>query len=340
MQPAQFLASRHHLGLVVLLVVAGGLTIGARLPVAGLVVVVAGFGMLGYGLASAIVPARTWLDRLLATVTFGMAGLAVVAEGLSLATLLGSVTAWTIGAVLYGAVGGLLPGRPLRRLPGPKRMMSSLPRWQAGLSSVSQIGRAAVWVLLLGAGVHLATVFLLSWFAGIVVGDSITHYLPRSIRFLQNGTFGIFQTYYDFMQYLHQTVVAVQFLFLRSDVLVNPTSFVSVSLMSVAVFALARSLGWPSPYPVFAALAPLSMPIVLLHATTGSGGGRWPRAIGSAARSIPTNVASGATSAIGMRLPPSPPPSSRTRHRPTGAGCIPKSAAITARRSGWVCQNG
>jgi hypothetical protein len=36
------------------------------------------------------------------------------------------------------------------------------------------------------------------------------------------------------------------------------------------VYALARSLGWPAPYPLFAALVPLSMPIVLLHATTSN----------------------------------------------------------------------
>ena len=72
-------------------------------------------------------------------------------------------------------------------------------------------------------------VFVLSWFSGITVFDSISHYLPRSIRFLQYGTFGIEKTYYDFMQYLHQTVVAVQLLFLRSDVLVNPTSFLAAA---------------------------------------------------------------------------------------------------------------
>ena len=38
------------------------------------------------------------------------------------------------------------------------------------------------------------------------------------------------------MQYLHQTVVAVQLLFLRSDVLVNPTSFLAAGLTAVAVY--------------------------------------------------------------------------------------------------------
>ena len=125
-------------------------------------------------------------------------------------------------------------------------------------------------LLLLAAGLHLAAEFVLSWFAGINVGDSLTHYIPRSVRFLQYGTFGIHATHYDFMQYFHQTVVAVQLLFLRSDVLVNPFSFLAASMTSVAIYALARSLGWPRPYPLFAALTPLAMPILLLHAVTSN----------------------------------------------------------------------
>jgi 4-amino-4-deoxy-L-arabinose transferase-like glycosyltransferase len=135
---------------------------------------------------------------------------------------------------------------------------------------LDRVGAALAWLLLVAAGLHLLTVFILSWFSGITVFDSISHYLPRSIRFLQYGTFGIEATYYDFMQYLHQTVVAVQLLFLRSDVLVNPTSFLAAGLTGVAIFALARSLGWPAPYPLFAALVPLSMPILLLHASTSN----------------------------------------------------------------------
>jgi hypothetical protein len=302
------------------LAVAGCLTIGFNLPVAGLLVVGAGFGMAGYGLAAALVPSRTPIDRLLATVTFGVAVLAVVAEALSLVVLLGSTTAWTVAAVVCGVVGGLMPGRPVRwpRLADALSAIDSTPArrkgahaddekaprsldsarklaplgmtggsdelaavgmtgssgrggWLSGLTGGGGgVARLVIRLLLLAVGVHLATVFLLSWFSGITVGDTITHYLPRSIRFLQYGTFGIFATYYDFMQYLHQTVVAVQLLFLRSDVLLNPTSFLAVSLMSLGIFALARSLGWPAPYPVFAALVPLAMPIVLLHATTSN----------------------------------------------------------------------
>ena len=51
--------------------------------------------------------------------------------------------------------------------------------------------------------------------------------------------------------------MAVELLFLRSDVLVNVGSFVAVSLTSLGISALARSLRWPTPYPLFAALLDL-----------------------------------------------------------------------------------
>ncbi len=293
------------LGAPVLLVVAGSLAIGFDLRVVGFLVVITGFGVAGHGLAAAIVPARTQLDRLLASLTFAVAALALVAEALSLAMLLGSTAAWVVGAVVCGVAGGLLPGRslppkPLTPQPPPLRGANigcadvpaageGEPDASRGLFPLSiamgrgpgggafprntlpaRLGAALAGVLLVAAGLHLLTVFILSWFSGITVFDSISHYLPRSIRFLQYGTFGIEATYYDFMQYLHQTVVAVQLLFLRSDVLVNPMSFLAASLTAVAVFALARSLGWPAPYPLFAALAPLSMPILLLHAATSN----------------------------------------------------------------------
>ena len=70
---------------------------------------------------------------------------------------------------------------------------------------MTALGRVLVALLVLGVGVHLAAAFVLTWFAGINVGDSITHYMPRSVRFPQYGTFGIDLTYYDFMQYFHQT---------------------------------------------------------------------------------------------------------------------------------------
>ena len=305
---ARRLTCRQRLGAPVLLAVAGILAVAFDLRVVGLLVVIAGFGMAGHGLAGAVVPARSHLDRLLAGLTVATAALALVAEALSLGSLLGSTTAWIVGAVVCGVAGGLLPGRPLPSKPLTPR--PPLPRAGAGeqsrrpsLSTTMEGDGRPIWfplsiamgrdvgeadvraaqrlgggafpgaltgVLLIGAGVHLLAVFVLSWFSGITVFDSISHYLPRSIRFLQYGTFGIEKTYYDFMQYLHQTVVAVQLLFLRSDVLVNPTSFLAASLTAVAVYALARSLGWPAPYPWFAALAPLTMPILLLHASTSN----------------------------------------------------------------------
>jgi hypothetical protein len=278
------------------LVVAAGLAVAFDLRVAGLLIVGGGFGLAGYGLASTIVPARTALDRLLATIAFAVAVLAAVAEALSLAVLLGSTTAWITAATICGVVGCVLPRRrltgrcifdgvnltpqplrganigfaniPLLRGEGEQDIRLPSPRRRGVGGEVIPV--AIVWLLGIGAGLHLLTVFLLSWFSGITVFDTISHYLPRSIRFLQYGTFGIEATYYDFMQYLHQTVVAVQILFLRSDVLINPTSFASAALTCVGVYVLARSLRWPAPYPLFAALVPLSMPIFLLHASTSN----------------------------------------------------------------------
>ena len=294
-----------------LLLAASALTLTFDLRILGLVVVAAGFGLAGRGLAEMIVPARTGLDRLLAALTFAFASLAVAAEGLSLAVLLGSPAAWTGMAVVCGAAGVLLMAANRKRCasvgarlasPASPNASSASPNtspaspsaspalvwWSASRRGkprpytdwllvpdntedrLARVGYLLASLLLLTALLHLATEFVLSWFAGINVGDSITHYLPRSVRFLQFGTFGIQETYYDFMQYFHQTVVAVQLLFLRSDVLVNPFSFLAASLTIAAIFALARSLGWPRPYPLFAALTPLAMPIVLLHAVTSN----------------------------------------------------------------------
>ena len=64
--------------------------------------------------------------------------------------------------------------------------------------------------------------------------------------------------------------MAAELLFLHSDVLVDVGSFIAVGLTSAGIYALARSLGWPAPYPLFAALVPWSMPLVLLHASTSN----------------------------------------------------------------------
>ena len=48
-----------------------------------------------------------------------------------------------------------------------------------------------------------------------------------------HGTFAIYDTNYDFMPAFHQTLVAVQLLFLRSDILVVPMSFLSAVAASL-----------------------------------------------------------------------------------------------------------
>ncbi|MCC7371783.1 MAG: glycosyltransferase family 39 protein [Chloroflexi bacterium] len=272
-----------------LLLASGVLALLLDLPMFGFAVVVGGFGLAGHGLASPIVPARTRLDLFLASLTFGFATFATAAEVLSLVVLLGSERAWVVAAAVCGAAatlgrgavtaraGKALTPRPPHPVRGRGGASSPSPAHRErgsggeGLPLASRIGWAAAALLILAAGLLLATEFVLSFFAGINVGDSLTHYMPRSVRFVQYGTFGLNDAnYYEFMQYFHQTVVAVQLLFLRTDVLVNPFSFLAASATTVVVYALARGLGWPKPYPVFAALTPLAMPMLLLHTTTSN----------------------------------------------------------------------
>jgi 4-amino-4-deoxy-L-arabinose transferase-like glycosyltransferase len=271
---------------LVLIVAAASVSLAFDLRVAGFLVVWAGFGLAGSGLTGALLPKHDLLDRLLATVTLGFACLAVTAEGLSLLSLLGSTTAWIIVATVCGVTFGAIPGKvcharvgasrwlardwPASTWPAPDRFVSA---WFGRLRQRDPLA-ASGWVtaalLVLVVGLHLLAAFILTWFAGINVGDSLTHYMPRSVRFVQYGTFGIDLTYYDFMPYLHQLVVAIGLLFLHSDVLVNVGSFVTVGLTSAGIYALARSLRFRAPYPLFAALVPWSMPLVLLHASTSN----------------------------------------------------------------------
>ena len=51
--------------------------------------------------------------------------------------------------------------------------------------SLTAIGWTVSGLLVLGVALHLVAAFILTWFAGINVGDSITHYLPRSVRFVR-----------------------------------------------------------------------------------------------------------------------------------------------------------
>src|SRR3954451_16528310 len=96
---------RYRLGVPLLLAAAGCLTVAFDVPVLGLLVVGAGFWLAGAGITSAVVPAHTRIDRLLATLTFAFACLAIVAEALSLAVLLGTSTAWIAAAVACGGAG-------------------------------------------------------------------------------------------------------------------------------------------------------------------------------------------------------------------------------------------
>src|SRR5205085_1065958 len=142
----------------------------------------------------------------------GFACLAVVAEGLSLLTLLGSTTAWIVAATTCGVVCGALPWacwasarawqchaprRPAphdRGGPSPWPAQDLLAReWLARIQQpdrMAALGRAVAGLLVLAVALHLAAAFILTWFAGINVGDSLTHYMPRSVRFVQYGTFG------------------------------------------------------------------------------------------------------------------------------------------------------
>ena len=65
-----------------------------------------------------------------------------------------------------------------------------------------------------------------------------------------------------------------------------------------------------------------------------------PRSIAVAERSSPTKLAPGSATAIGMRLPPSPQPSSSTRQLSTAGGASPNSVPTVASRSGCVCAYG
>ena len=65
-----------------------------------------------------------------------------------------------------------------------------------------------------------------------------------------------------------------------------------------------------------------------------------PRAIGCSARSIPTNSASGAPSAMLRRFTPSPHPPSRTRETEKGVKGLPNNAAKTLSAMGWVWAKG
>src|SRR4051794_31980522 len=120
MRPAPLPLSHQRLGLLVLLLAAACASLLFDLRVVGLLVVYGGVWLAGWALAIAVVPDPLLLDRSLATVTLSMALVAVVAEGLSLLTLLGSTSAWIVAATVcglaFGAVAGCAP-HPRNPLP-------------------------------------------------------------------------------------------------------------------------------------------------------------------------------------------------------------------------------
>ena len=215
------------------------------------------FGLVAYGawrVARAACRPAALVDAVLLTWTLGVAWVVVMAEVLSALYALGQPLGWLVGAGAIAVAGAWLP-RPARRL----RPADPLAGWR-GLAWPTR-------VVVLAIGLHLVALAVLTPFAGINVSDSVAVYLPRSVRYLQNGSFNVYATHHDYLQYLHQVLVAIQLLFLRSDALVVPTSFATALLTSLASFAFARSLGWRAPLPLAAALLPWTMPAFLLHAT-------------------------------------------------------------------------
>ena len=225
-------------------------------------------GLLGVGswrLARALFRPATLADAAMLTWTLAFAWIAVAAELLSLGRLLGQPTAWVAVGAAWALAGIWVRSRgPVPPLPSPRDALGA--EW----------GRLhwAAQVLLIVFGLQLATSFILTFFAGINIWDSLAAYLPRAVRMAQAGTVGAAMPYVGFLQYLPQVGSAIQFVFLRSDVLVNVFSFVTALMAALGVFAVARSLlpngerrGWLA---LGAALLPFTMPMVLLHASTSN----------------------------------------------------------------------
>lgn len=216
----------------------------------------------GVTAARVLLRPRSWLDLGLAGWTAGVAALLLIAEALSLLKLLGSPVAWMVAsgaAAILANVAAALRPTPWPRTPwlqGRPRLMLDLPWWG--------------WIWLCAFLILLLTAFTLTWFAGIMVDDTLTAYLPRSIRYLQNGTFNVYATLLDTTPYLHQALIAHQLVFLRSDALVNPLSFMAVLSISAALYAFTRSLHWHGYLPLLTACLPFTIPIVLMHASTSN----------------------------------------------------------------------
>jgi hypothetical protein len=244
------------------------LVVGVVVAIWGLTQWIGGFllliGLLGWGawrLAAALFRPGTVADRILLALTLCGGWIVVMSELLSAGRLLGQPLGWLIGAALLAIAGLWLP-RSLSRLPSRPARLDCLWSWVPA----HPVGRLIVGVIAL----HLGAVFFLTFFTGINVSDSVVAYLPRSVRYLQNGTFAVYDTHYDYLPGFHQTLVAMQLLFLHSDILVVPMSFLTGLAVSVGIFAFARSLRWPAPLPLVAALLPWTMPAFLLHSSASN----------------------------------------------------------------------
>jgi hypothetical protein len=238
-----------------LIVAAVGVIWGFEQWIGAFLLLVALIGFGAWRIADVLFRPATVVDRLLLAITVAAAWIVLVAEALSAGRLLGQPLGWLGGAAALAIAARWMPARS-----GPVRRLS----WSWIPSH--PLGRLILGVIVL----HLGTVFLLTWYTGINVGDSVAAYLPRSVRYLQNGTFAIYDTNYNFMPAFHQTLVAIQLLFLRSDILVVPMSFLSAVAVSLGIFAFSRSLGWPGYLPLAAAVLPWLMPAFLLHASTAN----------------------------------------------------------------------
>ena len=224
-----------------------------------LLVVLLGLG--GWRIARAVLRPPTLLDTVLVTWTVAFAWIAVASEALSLVRLYGDPTAW-LGAAGLLAIGGLWLRPAARPLPPPE--LRSL--W----TPLHPVGR----VLLVAFVLQAATALILTFFAGINIWDSLAAYVPRSLLMLQEGTVAAGGPYVGYLQHLHQDVVALQFLFLRSEVLVDAFSCLVAVVVGLTLFAFSRCLLPPSLrhgfLPIATALLPLTMPLVLLHASTSN----------------------------------------------------------------------
>ena len=195
-------------------------------------------------------------------ITTASAWIVLVAELLSAGWLLGQPGGWLGGGAALAIAGPWLPARPLS---SPQAHAHEGAAPAPGMGALSwlpahQVGRLDS----AGDRAPLGAVFFLTWFTGNV-GDSLAAYLPRSVRYLQNGTFAIYDTNYNFMP-----------LFTRRW---SPSSCCSSDRTRSwsrcrsrwpRRSASSRSVeAWAGP-PLAAALLPWMMPAFLLHASTSN----------------------------------------------------------------------